>query len=99
MNRVEADIPIWGTEIYLEASSATLSETQISNEISKVHDFFIEVDNQLSTYKSESAVSLIRKKKLKIEDAPEIVKEVWLGAFLFSSLYFLFLLLLKKFIH
>jgi len=79
MNRVEADIPIWGTEIYLEASSSTLSETQIRNEISKVHDFYIEVDNQLSTYKSDSAVSLIRKNRLKIEDAPEIVKEVWLG--------------------
>ena len=79
MNRVEADIPIWGTEIYVEASSSKLSEDQINKVISKVHAFYIEVDNQLSTYKSESAVSLIRKKKLKIEDAPEIVKEVWLG--------------------
>ena len=45
MNRVEADIPIWGTEIYVEASSSKLSEDQIKNEIAKVHDFYIEVDN------------------------------------------------------
>ena len=79
MPRVEKIIPVWGTEIYIDASSSKIDATEIDRVIDGVEVFFIEVDEELSTYKPNSAVSKLRANKLKIEDAPEIVQEVWRG--------------------
>ena len=79
MPRVEKIIPVWGTEIYIDASSTKIDATEIDRVIDGVEVFFREVDEELSTYKVSSAVSKIRSGKLKIEDASEMVQEVWRG--------------------
>ena len=79
MARVEREIAVWGTEIYLDVSSTKLDETEIDRVIEGVEAFFFDVDEELSTFKENSSVSRIRSGKLKIDDAPDMVKEVWRG--------------------
>lgn len=79
MARVEKIIPIWGTEIYIDASSTKLEAAEIERIIAGIEAFFFDVDDELSTFKEQSSVSKIRSNKLKIEDAPEMVQEVWRG--------------------
>ena len=79
MARVEREIAVWGTEIYLDVSASKLDEAEINRIIEGVEVFFFDVDEQFSTYKENSSVSLIRNGKLKIDDAPEMVQEVWRG--------------------
>ena len=45
--------------------------------VDKVEEFFHEVDENFSTYKSDSEVSQIRRGELDILDASDDVKEVW----------------------
>ena len=79
MNRVEREIAVWGTELYLDVSSTKLNVDEIDRIIAGVEAFFFDVDDELSTYKETSSVSKIRAGKLKIDDAPDMVKEVWRG--------------------
>lgn len=79
MNRVEREIAVWGTEIYIDASSSKLDAAEIIRVIAGVEAFFFDVDEELSTFKENSSVSRIRTGKLKIDDAPDMVKEVWRG--------------------
>ena len=79
MARVEREIPVWGTEIFLSAASSKLDESEINRVIAGVEAFFFDVDDELSTFKEFSSVTKIRQNKLKIEDAPEMVQEVWRG--------------------
>ena len=79
MNRVEREIAVWGTEIYLDVSSSKLETAEIERVISGAEAFFFDVDDELSTFKETSSVSRIRAGKLKIDDAPDMVKEVWRG--------------------
>ena len=79
MNRVTREIATWGTEIYIEASSSKLEAAEINRIIAGVEAFLFDVDDELSTYKENSSVSKLRQNKLKIEDAPEMVQEVWRG--------------------
>jgi thiamine biosynthesis lipoprotein len=76
---VEREIAVWGTEIYLSAASNALSDTEIERVIEGVESFFFEVDRELSTFKVDSAVSKLRRNEISIEDAPEMVQEVWRG--------------------
>jgi len=79
MAQLQVEIPVWGTEVFIDASSELLTDLEIKRAIAGVEAFFHDVDEELSTFKSESSVSKIRAKKLKIEDAPEMVQEVWRG--------------------
>ena len=79
MARVEREIAVWGTEIYLDVSSTKLDEAEINRVIAGVEAFFFDVDDELSTFKENSSVSRLRTGKLKIDDAPDMVKEVWRG--------------------
>ena len=79
MNRVEREIAVWGTEIYIDASSSKLDTAEINRVIAGVEAFLFDVDEELSTFKENSSVSRIRTGKLKIDDAPDMVKEVWRG--------------------
>ena len=79
MARVEREIPVWGTEIFLDVSSSKLSESEINRIIAGVEAFFFDVDDELSTFKENSSVTRIRQNKLRIDDAPEMVQEVWRG--------------------
>ena len=78
-SRVEREISVWGTEIYISAGSEKIDSTEIERVISGVEAFFFDVDDELSTFKPNSSVSRIRQHKLHIDDAPDIVKEVWRG--------------------
>ena len=88
MPRVEKIIPVWGTEIFIDASSEKLDATEIDRVIAGVEAFLFDVDEELSTYKANSSVSKVRSGKLKIEDAPELVQEVWRGCVLAKELTF-----------
>ena len=79
MTRVEREISVWGTEIFLDISSSKLSATEINRVIAAVEAFFFDVDDELSTFKENSSVSRIRRDKLRIDDAPELVQDVWRG--------------------
>ena len=86
--RVEKIIPVWGTEIYIDASSSKLDESEINRVIAGVEAFFFDVDDELSTFKDTSSVTKLRQNKMKIEDAPEIVQEVWRGCLKAKELSF-----------
>ena len=79
MARVEREIAVWGTEIYIDAASEKLDATEIDRVIAGVEAFFYDIDEELSTFKENSSVTRIRKNKLQIDDAPDMVKEVWRG--------------------
>ena len=57
MARVEKIIPVWGTEIFIDASSEKLEASEIERVISGVEAFFYDVDDELSTFKESSSVS------------------------------------------
>ena len=88
MARVEKIIPVWGTEIFIDASSEKLESAEIERVISGVEAFFFDVDDELSTFKETSSVSKLRANKLKITDAPEMVQEVWRGCMRAKDLSF-----------
>ena len=79
MARVEREIAVWGTEIYIDTSSEKLDVTEIDRVIAGVEAFFYDVDEELSTFKENSSVTRIRNNKLHIDEAPDMVKEVWRG--------------------
>lgn len=79
MLRIEREIPIWGTEIYVSAASDKLADVEINLAIDEIELFFIQVDNELSTYKLDSFVSKLRTNRLNIEVASPLVQEVWRG--------------------
>jgi thiamine biosynthesis lipoprotein len=76
---VEHDVPVWGTEIYISAESSSLTEKEIRSSIAGVEAFFHDVDEEFSTFKPNSTVTKLRKNLIKIQDAPDLVKEVWSG--------------------
>lgn len=78
-SRVEKIIPVWGTEIYIDASSSRIEASEIERVIAGVEAFLFDVDEELSTFKESSSVSKLRTSKLRIEDAPDMVQEVWRG--------------------
>ena len=51
MPGVEKIIPVWGTEIFIDASSEKLDATEIDRVIAGVEAFLFDVDDELSTYK------------------------------------------------
>ena len=65
MPRVEKIIPVWGTEIYIDASSSKIDATEIDRVIAGVEAFLFDVDEELSTFKENSSVSKLRANKLK----------------------------------
>ena len=85
---MEKIVPVWGTEVFLDVSSSKLSDAEIERVIAGVEAFFYDVDEELSTFKENSSVSKIRAGKLKIEDAPEMVQEVWRGCLMARELTF-----------
>jgi len=70
-------VETWGTVVVIEATSSALDEVTVSAAVDEVEQFFFSVDQDFSTYKENSQVSRIRRGELKIEDASEYVKQVW----------------------
>jgi thiamine biosynthesis lipoprotein len=75
--KLERFVETWGTVIVVQLASKGLNEVELGLEVDKVEEFFHKVDQDFSTYKSDSEVSRIRRGELEVVDASENVKEVW----------------------
>ena len=75
--RIRAEIHTWGTVIFIDASSSTISESEIQSAIDRTQSFFYQVDNIFSTYKDQSEVSRLRRGELSIADCNADLQEVW----------------------
>jgi FAD:protein FMN transferase len=75
--KLERFVDTWGTVIVVQVVSKSLSEVDLGLEVYKVEEFFHKVDEDFSTYKSDSEVSRIRRGELDVLDANDDVKEVW----------------------
>ena len=75
--RVRAEIHTWGTVIFIDASSRTISEARIEESIDRVRAFLYEVDEVFSTYKENSQVSRLRRGEITITDCSADLQEVW----------------------
>ena len=77
VTRAAYEIPVWGTVLYIEASSTTIDHAAIDAAIDDVKDFVHEVDNAFSTYKEGSFISRLRRGEIEIEQCPRDVQDVW----------------------
>jgi thiamine biosynthesis lipoprotein len=75
--KLERFVETWGTVIVVQASSTGLSADELGLVVDRVEEFFHRVDENFSTYKSDSEVSRIRRGELEVDDASDDVKEVW----------------------
>jgi FAD:protein FMN transferase len=75
--KLERFVETWGTVIVVQVASNGLSADELGLAVDKVEEFFHKVDQDFSTYKSDSEVSRIRRGELEVADASENVKEVW----------------------
>ena len=75
--KLERFIETWGTVIVVQAASKSLSEVELGLALEKAEEFFHKVDENFSTYKSDSEVSHIRTGELEVADASDDVKRVW----------------------
>lgn len=77
VTRAAYEIPVWGTILYIEASSTTVDRAVIDTAIEDVKSFVYGVDETLSTYKEGSFVSRLRRGEIEIEQCPRDVQDVW----------------------
>ena len=77
VTRAAYEIPVWGTVLYIEASSTTIDRVAIDGAIEDVKSFVVRVDNDFSTYKEHSFVSRLRRGEIEIEQCPRDVQDVW----------------------
>jgi FAD:protein FMN transferase len=75
--KLERFVETWGTVIVVQAASTGLSADELGLAVDRVEDFFHKVDENFSTYKSNSEVSRIRRGELDVADACNDVKKVW----------------------
>jgi FAD:protein FMN transferase len=75
--KLERFVETWGTVIVVQVASNGLSMYELGSAADKVEKFFHKVDKDLSTYKSDSEVSRIRRGEIEVDDASDDVKEVW----------------------
>jgi len=71
------EIDVWGTILFIDATSSKLSAQEIDAAVKKVEDFVFQVDVDFSTYKTNSFVSQLRRDEIDINDCPPDVIEVW----------------------
>ena len=77
MNRVQSEFEVWGTIVFIECASSTVSKEQLQEGIQAATVFCQEVDELFSTYKANSQISRLRRGELRIQECDENVKEVW----------------------
>ncbi|CAB4679724.1 unannotated protein [freshwater metagenome] len=77
MNRVQSEIHVWGTVVFVDCASDAISEAQLHIAIGKVKDYCEHVDRIFSTYKADSTVSQLRRGDISIENCDAEVQEVW----------------------
>ena len=77
MNRVQSEIHVWGTVVFVDCASATISQSQLQVAVGHVKDYCEHIDNVFSTYKESSTVSQLRRGEIDIENCDAEVREVW----------------------
>ena len=75
--RSERVVETWGTVIVVDATSSKLDKSSLVKAIDEVEKFFFQLDQDFSTFKADSQVSLIRRGELEISNASEYVQQVW----------------------
>jgi thiamine biosynthesis lipoprotein len=75
--RVQYEIEVWGTILYVATISITLDKNAIDAAIEDVKKFVFHVDGVFSTYKSESVISRLRRGEIEIGGCSDEVIEVW----------------------
>ena len=69
------EIPVWGTIIFIECDGP--DKDLLETGIDKCAEFFQEVDEVFSTYKTDSQVSKLRRGEIEIGDCTEDLQKVW----------------------
>ncbi len=85
MAHKQYEIEVWGTILFIDATSSTLDEIGIDAAVEKVKAFVYKVDEEFSTYKPESMVSQLRRGEIGIDECSADVIEVWNGCALASE--------------
>ena len=75
--RIERFIQTWGTVIVVDAAADDLDEVALNVAVDKVERFFLEVNENFSTYIPTSQVSMLRAGSMEIDEASADVLEVW----------------------
>jgi thiamine biosynthesis lipoprotein len=77
VTRAAYEIAVWGTVLYIEASSTMVDRAAIDSAIADVKSFVTDVDSAFSTYKEGSFVSRLRRGEIEIGQCPRDVQDVW----------------------
>ena len=72
--RVTAEIPVWGTVVWVEAFGR--SEEALEFGIAEVKKYFESVDQLFSPYIEISEVSRLRRGELQVENCNSLVQEI-----------------------
>jgi thiamine biosynthesis lipoprotein len=75
--RKRYEIHVWGTVLFLDLGSASISESSIDEAVESVKTFVYEVDEVFSTYKEHSFVSRLRRGEINIYSCPSDLQQVW----------------------
>jgi thiamine biosynthesis lipoprotein len=75
--RKRYEISVWGTVLFLDLGSASISEVEMDTAVESVKSFVYEVDEIFSTYKDGSYVSRLRRGEISINECPADLQEVW----------------------
>jgi thiamine biosynthesis lipoprotein len=75
--RKQYEIQVWGTVLFLDLGSSSLSEGEMDSAVQSVKSFVYEVDEVFSTYKDGSFVSRLRRGEISIDACPADLQEVW----------------------
>ncbi len=71
------EIEVWGSVLYISATSTVIDRAAIDAAIEGVKEFVVDVDNAFSTYKENSFISRLRRGEIDIGQCPGDVQEVW----------------------
>jgi thiamine biosynthesis lipoprotein len=75
--RKRYEIHVWGTVLFLDLGSDSITESSIDAAVEDVKLFVYEVDEVFSTYKDHSFVSRLRRGEIEIAQCPDNLQEVW----------------------
>ena len=74
---VKSEIEVWGTVLFVDASSRNVNEGALEKGLDSLKDFVFHVDEVFSTYKSDSIISQLRRRDISIEDTSDEVRDLW----------------------
>jgi thiamine biosynthesis lipoprotein len=75
--RKRYEIHVWGTVLFLDLGSDSITEGAMDAAVESVKAFVYEVDEVFSTYKEASSVSRLRHGEISIDACPVDLQEVW----------------------